>query len=70
MLDDFYGGNRSAAASAGNESALRNAVRVDFFDTPEQLYVAELTFNTGVGNMTKQSKAFYLGLGDLFILPE
>lgn len=45
-------------------------VRVDFFDTPEKLYVAELTFNTGVGNMTKQSKAFYLGLGDLFILPE
>ena len=45
-------------------------VRVDFFNTTEKLYVAELTFNPGVGNMKDQPEAFYMGVGELLVLPE
>lgn len=44
-------------------------VRVDFFDTNEQLYVAELTFYPGGGLTPYYPKAFNKKLGDLFILP-
>lgn len=45
-------------------------VRVDFFDTDEQLYVAELTFYPGGGLTPYHPDSFNRELGDLFILPE
>lgn len=45
-------------------------VRVDFFDTEEQLYVAELTFYPGGGLTPYHPESFNRELGDLFILPE
>lgn len=44
-------------------------VRVDFFDTEEKLYVAELTFNPGGGFVPFYPESFNQELGDLFILP-
>lgn len=80
-LDDFYGGDRSAVrhsplhlqemkALSETLSGEFPFVRVDFFDTPEKLYVAELTFNPGVGRMCCQPERFYMGLGDLMNLPQ
>ena len=45
-------------------------VRVDFFDTPDALYVAELTFYPGGGNTEYHPLEFDKALGDLFILPQ
>lgn len=45
-------------------------VRVDFFDTDDQLYVAELTFYPGGGLSSYQPKEFDKLLGNQFILPE
>lgn len=44
-------------------------IRVDFFDTEDKLYVAELTFNPGGGVTPYYPKSFNKQLGDLFILP-
>lgn len=44
-------------------------IRVDFFDTDENLYVAELTFNPGGGVTKYHPESFNKELGDLFILP-
>lgn len=43
-------------------------VRVDFFDTEEQLYVAELTFTPGGGVTPYYPESFNLLLGEKFIL--
>ena len=45
-------------------------VRVDFFDTEEHLYLAELTFNPGGGFTPYYPIEFNKKLGDLFVLPE
>lgn len=45
-------------------------VRVDFFDTDDKLYVAELTFYPGGGNAPYHPLDFDRTLGDLFILPK
>lgn len=44
-------------------------VRVDFFDTEEQLFVAELTFTPGGGVTPYNPESFNRILGDKFILP-
>ena len=44
-------------------------LRVDFFDTKEKLYLAELTFNPGGGFVPYCPESFNRKLGDLFILP-
>ncbi len=44
-------------------------VRVDFFDTPEKLYVAEMTFAPGGGCTPYNPVSFNKELGDLFHLP-
>lgn len=44
-------------------------VRVDFFDTNEKLYVAELTFYPGGGMTPYYPESFNKYLGDLFLLP-
>ena len=44
-------------------------VRVDFFDTDDKLYVAELTFYPGGGNTPYNPIDFDKLLGDMFILP-
>ena len=44
-------------------------VRVDFFDTDDKLYVAELTFYPGGGNTPYHPIDFDKLLGDMFILP-
>lgn len=44
-------------------------VRVDFFDTPEKLYVAELTFAPGGGCTPYNPVSFNEELGELFVLP-
>lgn len=44
-------------------------IRVDFFDTDEKLYVAELTFNPGGGVTKYHPESFNKELGDLFKLP-
>lgn len=44
-------------------------VRVDFFDTPEKLYLAELTFSPGGACYAYNPPAFNQQLGDLFIMP-
>lgn len=45
-------------------------IRVDFFDTDEKLFVAELTFNPGGGVTAYHPESFNKKLGDLFILPK
>ena len=45
-------------------------VRVDFFDTSEKLYVAELTLYPGGGFTHYHPESFDKELGDLFQLPE
>ena len=45
-------------------------VRVDFFDTDEKLYVAELTFAPGGGVTPYHPRSFNEKLGELFVLPE
>lgn len=45
-------------------------VRVDFFDTAEKLYLAELTFNPGGGFTPYYPIEFNKQLGDLFVLPK
>lgn len=45
-------------------------VRVDFFDTDDQLYIAELTFYPGGGLTPYNPLDFDKTLGDLFVLPE
>ena len=45
-------------------------VRVDFFDTEDKLYVAELTFYPGGGNTDYHPLSFDEELGKLFKLPE
>lgn len=44
-------------------------VRVDFFDTPEQLYLAEMTFFSGGGLFKYHPESFNEQMGDLFHLP-
>ena len=44
-------------------------VRVDFFDTDEKLYVAEMTFAPGGGCVPYNPISFNKELGDLFVLP-
>ena len=44
-------------------------VRVDFFDTRDSLFVAELTFYPGGGNKSYNPISFDKELGDLFIMP-
>ncbi len=44
--------------------------RVDFFDTDDKLYVAEITFYPGGGNTPYHPLDFDKMLGDLFILPK
>lgn len=45
-------------------------IRVDFFDTEDQLFVAELTFNPGGGVTRYYPEEYNLHLGRLFKLPE
>ena len=45
-------------------------VRVDFFDTEEKLYLAEMTFYPGGGEFKFDPQSFNKELGDLFILPK
>lgn len=44
-------------------------VRVDFFDTEDKLYVAELTFFTGGGYSYYEPQSFNVQMGKLFKLP-
>ena len=44
-------------------------VRVDFFETEDKLYLAELTFNPGGGFTPYHPIEFDKKMGDLFILP-
>lgn len=44
-------------------------VRVDFFDTPEKLYLAELTFSPGGACSPYNPPSFNQQLGDLFVMP-
>lgn len=44
-------------------------LRVDFFNPPEKLYVAELTLYPGGGQTPIYPEEFNLHLGDLFVLP-
>lgn len=45
-------------------------IRVDFFDTDEQVYVAELTFAPGGGATPYHPESFNKKLGDMFVLPK
>lgn len=45
-------------------------VRVDFFDTDEKLYLAEMTFNPGGGFFKYEPDDLNRIMGDLFILPQ
>ena len=45
-------------------------VRVDFFDTEQKLYVAELTFNPGGGFFNFNPISFDREMGDLFVIPK
>ena len=45
-------------------------IRVDFFDTEEHLFVAEMTFNPGGGVTPYHPESFNRTLGDKFVLPE
>ena len=44
-------------------------VRVDFFDTRDKLYLAEMTFYPGTGYVQYKPDSFNKIMGDLFILP-
>ena len=44
-------------------------IRVDFFDTDEQLFIAEMTFAPGGGATPYHPESFNKLLGDKFILP-
>lgn len=44
-------------------------VRVDFFDTDEKLYLAELTFNPGGGFTPYYPESFNEKMGEMFVLP-
>lgn len=44
-------------------------IRVDFFDTDEKLFVAEMTFNPGGGVTKYHPDSFNKKMGDLFKLP-
>lgn len=44
-------------------------VRVDFFDTEDHLYLAELTFNPGAGFTPYYPESFNKKMGDLFVIP-
>lgn len=44
-------------------------VRVDFFDTDDNLYVAEMTFYPGGGFFSYKPESFNYLMGDLFELP-
>lgn len=44
-------------------------LRVDFFDTDSQLFVAEMTFNPGGGMVPYIPESFNFQMGDLFKLP-
>ncbi len=45
-------------------------VRVDFFDTPKKLYLAEMTLYPGGGFFNYHPATFDKIMGDLFIIPE
>ncbi len=45
-------------------------VRVDFFDTDEKLYLAEMTFNPGGGFVPYFPESFNRKMGELFVLPQ
>lgn len=45
-------------------------VRVDFFDTKDKLYLAELTFYPGGGLTPYEPVSFNRLMGDMFVLPE
>ncbi len=45
-------------------------VRVDFFDTADQLYLAEMTFYPGTGYVRYIPNSFNKTMGDLFVLPK
>ena len=45
-------------------------IRVDFFDTKDKLYIAELTLYTAGGFSKYKPKSFNKTLGDMFILPK
>lgn len=44
-------------------------VRVDFFDTKDALYLAEMTFYPGGGGTPFYPESFNRELGELFVLP-
>jgi hypothetical protein len=44
-------------------------IRVDFFDTDEKLYIAELTLYTGGGYSYYEPQSFNKQMGELFKLP-
>lgn len=44
-------------------------IRVDFFDTGDKLYLAEMTFYPGSGYVQYQPDSFNKTMGDLFVLP-
>ena len=44
-------------------------MRVDFFDTDDQLFIAEMTFNPGGGMTPYHPESFNLQMGELFKLP-
>lgn len=45
-------------------------VRVDFFDTGDELFLAEMTFYPGGGFTPYKPKSFNEHMGDLFVLPK
>ena len=45
-------------------------VRVDFFDTEEKPYLAEMTFFTGGGYQKYTPESFNIKMGELFFLPQ
>lgn len=45
-------------------------IRVDFFDTEDKFYIAELTFDPGGGFVPYHPESFNKELGDHFILPK
>lgn len=45
-------------------------VRVDFFDTPDKLYLSELTFYPGGGFTAYYPESFNLKIGEMLTLPE
>lgn len=45
-------------------------IRIDFFDTEEKLWLAEMTLYPGGGLSPYEPKSFNKTLGDMFILPK